>query len=390
MSVPGLRLLAVLAVAHAATGCEPRPPRRPAPRPKPVASAPRPAASAPRPADDAQRSLELGTKLQSEKSFVEAIVAYEQAYRLGRDPRALFGSAQCYRATHRPAIAYENYERILAAHDAELTPQQKQTVQKALAELATQTGVLIINVSEADAEVEIDGKSWGKSPAMKHHRIHTGTHTVHVQKAGFSAFDAEVPIAADESKVVEARLVADKAAAPPANDMTDAEKRSAARAAFQEGTELQEKGRCVEAIPRFQAAQHLLEAPTHLLHLAQCLGATGKVLDAQEIYEALVRTKLEPQAPDAFVKARATARAELPAIKARVPTLRLQTSPAASSLDGLVVQINGTRMPTDLLGVARPMNPGPYRIEATAGALHATTDVDLKEHAATSIELHLR
>jgi hypothetical protein len=317
-----------------------------------------------------------------------SIVAFEQAYRLGHDPRALFGSAQCFRATHRPGIAYETYERILAAHEAELTPPQKQDVRKALADLAPLTGVLVINVSETDADVEVNGKPWGKSPALKHHRTASGAHTVHVMKPGFSTFVADVSVAPGESTVVDAKLVADKIAA--AGDMPDAEKRSAARAAFQDGVTLQEKGNCVDAIARFQTAQRLFEAPTHLLHLAQCQATTGKLLDAQETYESLGRMKLDPQAPDAFVKAQEAARTELPGVKARVPTLRLQTKPPSSTLEGLVIQINDTRMPNDLLGVARPMNPGAYRISATAGNLHATAEIELKERATRTLELRLR
>jgi tetratricopeptide (TPR) repeat protein len=212
---------------------------------------------------------------------------------------------------------------------------------------------------------------------------------VHVTKDGFTPFETSITASAGESKVVDVKLTPGKDSASSSGDLPDTEKRSAARAAFQEGIALQEKGNYADALARFQAAQHLYDAPTHLLHLAECLAATGKLLDAQEAYETLTRTKLDAQAPDAFVKAQHAGRSELPAVKARVPTLRLQTTPAASSLDGLVVQVNGTRMPNELLGVARPMNPGSYRIQASAGALHATSDVELKERAATTLELHL-
>jgi hypothetical protein len=331
--------------------------------------------------------MDLGAKLQSQRAFAEAAVAFEQAYRLGHDPRALLGAAQCYRSQHRVVVAYETYERVVAEHGAELSPQQKQNAQRALTELGTQTGSIVVNVSEPDADVELDGKGWGRTPMLKHHRVVSGAHVVRVTKAGFSVFEAEVSVGSGESKVFDAKLVPDKTAPP--GDMPEAERRSAARAAFEEGVELQGKGKCADALQRFQVAQRLYEAPTHLLHVAQCLVATGKLLDARETYESLTHLSLEPQAPSAFSKAVESARAELAAVKARVPTLRLDTQPPPSALEGLQVQVNGVRLPNDLLGVARPMNPGTYRIEATAGSLHGTADVELKERNATALQLHL-
>jgi tetratricopeptide (TPR) repeat protein len=357
-------------------------PRRPAARARQGATT-----SAARSNDDAERSMALGAKLQSEKSFGEAIAAYEQAYRLGRDPRALFGVAQCHRSNRRMGPAYETYERILAVGDANLTPQQAQAAQKGLSDLAPVTAQLAINVSETDADVDVDSRTWGRTPVLKHHRVGVGAHVVHVTKAGFAPFESEVVLAGGDSRVVDVKLVDSKASSP--TELPEAERRSGARAAFQEGVALQDDGNCTEAIGRFQAAQRLYEAPTHLLHLAQCLTSTGKLLDAQEAYETLTRMKLDAHPPMAFVKAQDAARADLPALKARVPTLRLQTTPPAAGLDGLVILVNGTRMPNDLIGVARPLNPGPYKIQATAGALHATTDVELKERAAVSLDVHL-
>jgi tetratricopeptide (TPR) repeat protein len=361
--------------------CDDARPARPAKAPARNLSGP------PKAQDDAQRSLDLALRLQSEKAYGEAIPAFEQAFRLGHDVRALLGEGACYRSQHRSAMAYETYERISPAHDAELTPQQRQTVQRALAELAPLTGALVVNVSETDADVEIGKASWGKSPSLRHHRVTVGTHPIRVTKSGFAPFEAEVVVGANESKIVEAKLVAEKSSAP--NDMPEAEKRSTARAAFQEGVALQEGGKCSDAIARFQTAQRLYDAPTHQLHLAQCLAATGKLLDAQETYESLTRAKLDAQAPDAFKKAQEAGARELPAVRARVPTLRLTLAPTPASFDDVVIQVNGTHVPADLLGVARPMNPGLYKIEVTGGSGHATAEVELKEHMVKLVELRL-
>ena len=85
---------------------------------------------------------------------------------------------------------------------------------------------------------------------------------------------------------------------------------------------------------RFESAERLFAAPTHLLHIAQCQAATGKLVEAQETYATLSHLSLDKQAPAAFREAQEAGRAEQAKIKPRVPTLRVVTSPAATSGNG--------------------------------------------------------
>src|SRR4051812_43739752 len=58
------------------------------------------------------------------------------------------------------------------------------------------------------------------------------------------------------------RVVDTTATAP---QLSDVERKAAARAAFSEGVELQERNDCPRALPRFESAERLYPAPTHLL-----------------------------------------------------------------------------------------------------------------------------
>lgn len=177
--------------------------------------------------------------------------------------------------------------------------------------------------------------------------------------------------------------------APPKIEMSDNDRKAAARAAYLEGVELQDRGKHAEALQRFRAAQRLVEAPTHLLRIGQCLTATGKLLDAQETYETLARLELAAGAPEAFRTAQEQGKRELAAIKPRVPTLRLNVQPAVAQLPGLVIQLNGNPMPNELVGIARPLNPGTYRITGTATGFKplAPVEIDLKEGGTKSLDL---
>lgn len=173
--------------------------------------------------------------------------------------------------------------------------------------------------------------------------------------------------------------------------MSDSERKSAARAAFQEGVALQQQGKVAEALARFQAGEKLYDAPTISLRVAQCQVLLGKLVQGAETYEALVRRNLGPNPTEAFVEAQKQAETELPAVRQRIPTLRVTIKPDAASLSNLHVIENDTDVPIELLGIARPINPGVYKLHAVADGWTTTAPVELrvaeKEHK--SIELVL-
>ena len=173
--------------------------------------------------------------------------------------------------------------------------------------------------------------------------------------------------------------------------MSDTEKKAAARAAYQEGVKLQDEGKAGEALVRFESAQKLFDAPTHLLHIAECQALTGRLVESSETYETLARKTLAPGAPDAFVQAQQQGQAELVALRPRIPTLRITTRPGPQQLSNLSINVNGVAMPTELIGIARPLNPGTYRFTAQAAgyATAAYVDVPLGEKEQKSQELVL-
>jgi hypothetical protein len=174
--------------------------------------------------------------------------------------------------------------------------------------------------------------------------------------------------------------------------MSEGEKKAAARAAYTEGIDLQEKGKPTEALARFEAAQALFDAPTHLLHIAECQALTGKLVEASETYELLVRRQLPPGSPPAFVQAQDQGRAELAQLRERIPTLRVTVKPAPSTLQNLQITLNDRVMPPELVGIARPINPGAYKVAATANgyATAAPVAVNINDKETQNIELTLQ
>ena len=174
--------------------------------------------------------------------------------------------------------------------------------------------------------------------------------------------------------------------------MSEGEKKAAARAAYTEGITLQDKGSPAEALARFEAAQKLFDAPTHLLHIAECQALTGKLVEASETYETLARRPLGKDAPEAFVQAQEQGRAELQQLRPRIPSMRITVKPEPQSLQNLQIEINDKQMPAELVGIARPVNPGAYRISATATGwgTSAPVDVEIKERETKNVDLVLQ
>lgn len=165
--------------------------------------------------------------------------------------------------------------------------------------------------------------------------------------------------------------------------------RAAARALAEDGIGLQQQGKFAEALDKLQRAQSLVDAPTHLLHIAECQAALGKVVEASETYRKLARTNLADNAPAAFKKAQEAGAAELSALEPKIPWLEIDVKPA--NVAGLSVTLDGTPVPPALIGVERPANPGAHEIEASApGYAPATAKVTLASAAHEKVSLALR
>jgi hypothetical protein len=179
--------------------------------------------------------------------------------------------------------------------------------------------------------------------------------------------------------------------ASAASSMSDSERKASARAAYQEGVELQAQKSWPEALARFQFAQRLVDAPTHLLHIAQCMVLLGKLVEAQESYETLAHRELPAGAPEPFRDALETGKRELADLQPRIPTLRIEVRPAPSTLRNLSLSLNGRPLPPEVIGIARPLNPGTYQITATAWGIPPAKPVrvTLGERDSRSVEVVL-
>lgn len=138
--------------------------------------------------------------------------------------------------------------------------------------------------------------------------------------------------------------------------------RATARALAREGYDAEKRGLYGIAADRFGRAEALVHAPTLLLGLARAQTGLGKLVEAQETYERIIREPLSPNAPPPFAKAVEDARKERADLVPRVAWVTIVVSGAPSP----AVTVDDVPAPTAILGVRRACNPGEHWVKATA------------------------
>lgn len=167
------------------------------------------------------------------------------------------------------------------------------------------------------------------------------------------------------------------------------DERAAARAAATEGLRALQGGRYKEALDFCTRAEALMHAPTHLLLIARAQAKLGHLVEAQEAYIRVEREVLAPDAPRAFFDAQSSATQEQQALAPRVPTLKVAVEGAAPR--DVTLMLDGQRVPSAVIGLARPINPGDHTLSAkSATASSDPLAVTVSEGSAQDVKLTLK
>ncbi len=169
-------------------------------------------------------------------------------------------------------------------------------------------------------------------------------------------------------------------AADPADTAT-------ARTLALDGIALSENGKCAEAIDRFERAEKLVHAPTHLARLGACQIEVGRLVAGTETLRKLAHETLPPNAPSAFVTARERGAALLAATLPRLAKLRITVLPDGALAD---VDLDGHRISPVVLGVEQPVDPGEHVVAVRApGYASQELHLTLAEAGSRGLDVHL-
>lgn len=165
--------------------------------------------------------------------------------------------------------------------------------------------------------------------------------------------------------------------------------KATARQLATQGIQSYQQGKNAEALELLQKAQQLYDAPIHLIYIARAQAALGKLVDASETYRRLARTDLPAGAPQAFKDAVSDAHKELQQLEPRIPSLRIDVSPADAP--GLRLKLDGELLSSVVIGINRPTNPGKHTVEVSANGFDpASATVELSQGGKQTVTLRLK
>lgn len=162
--------------------------------------------------------------------------------------------------------------------------------------------------------------------------------------------------------------------------------RATARDLFFEGTRAAKQGDHAAAEVAFRKANALYPAPTAALGWARALVAQSRLVEAHEVYRAIIRSKLDDDAGEAFVAAVDSARTEYRDNEARLPRLRVTVAgPRVPE-----VFLDGKPLSAASLGVKRFVDPGRHEIRAGGkGFVEQRRTVEVAEGAVEAVAFEL-
>ncbi|MFO0661452.1 MAG: hypothetical protein U0165_16710 [Polyangiaceae bacterium] len=178
---------------------------------------------------------------------------------------------------------------------------------------------------------------------------------------------------------------------------TDQDK-AAARGAAQQGAEAFAAKRYEEAIDLFTRAESMFHAPPHLLMIARAHVALGHLVVARENYLKITREELPKSASQGFKKAQADAQQELKDLEPKIASLSIPPPPPLSlfsfitlqDIAGVTVMMDGKPVPSALVGIRHPADPGKHTLVATSkGMSSKEVTITLGEGGSQEITLEL-
>jgi len=173
----------------------------------------------------------------------------------------------------------------------------------------------------------------------------------------------------------------------PSFAVTDAE-RAGARSAANQGADAFDQGKWAEAVELFTRAEALVHSPIHLSYIARAQLKLGRWVEAYELFNRIKREPLEAPISVPAANAVADANRQLSTLDAQLPYVTLIVK--GTDTQGVTVTMDGAPIPSALIGVSHPVNPGPHKFRATS-ATQASPEqtVEVKAAARQTVELVL-
>ncbi len=182
----------------------------------------------------------------------------------------------------------------------------------------------------------------------------------------------------------------ERASAQPAPAGPSAADRDTARKLLDDGDDAFSKKDFAAALKAYSAAHAIMNVPSTGIEVARAQAALGQLVEARDTALEVTRMPKEPKEPAAFAEARKEAADLAAQLDARIPSVEVKPSGAASGV-AVEVSIDGTVIPAAAAALPRRVNPGTHKVVVKAeGYADASTEVTLTEGATIEVPLELK
>ena len=133
----------------------------------------------------ARRDWDAANDLYDAQDYAGALVEFQRAYDLSKDPRVLYNVAVCQKNLKHYAKAIHAFKHELSEGGPKLTAKDTKEIQDAVTLLAEYVSTLDVKSNEDGATISIDGEDSGQTPYSAPLQIDVGQHTIRARKDGF-------------------------------------------------------------------------------------------------------------------------------------------------------------------------------------------------------------
>jgi hypothetical protein len=149
-----------------------------------------------------------------------------------------------------------------------------------------------------------------------------------------------------------------------ADDDASATETATARALAVEGLKLAKGGQCEEAVDKLDRAEKLKHSAIVLSHLGECYISLGKLVQGTEALRKVLREPMPPDPSPALKEAYERAQTLVQETKPKIAGLTIKVTGAKDVK--FTITLDGVELPSTVVGVELPSDPGEHAIEASA------------------------
>ncbi len=163
----------------------------------------------------AEASFRQGIEAMQATHYADAIVAFQESYRIRAVPTVLYNLALAYRALGHNLEAIATFQQYLSDAGTEVEPARSAAIRATLVTLREGCGLIPLEVRPAGATITVDGRPPLFSPNGRVLLVDPGERVVHVEAPGHVAQSRMVRVAARQRVPLEVTLEAAPEAPPP-------------------------------------------------------------------------------------------------------------------------------------------------------------------------------